>query len=161
MIIGLEDSISGSASSSDEDDSEDSDTVNALVVKTNRQARSSSPDSSSHFAPQTALAWFHSPPSTQIGVYRALFSHPKDGSSHLSNLKAMQSSAQDGRTWAMFMVAGGHFAGAVVRVSAPNQDDEVDDIKIKKKLRRPKPDTEVLRHKTFHRYTSLSTFLFD
>ena len=73
----------------------------------------------------------------------------------------MQNSGQDGRTWAMFMVAGGHFAGAIVRVSAPNQDDEADNVKTKKKPRRSKPDTEVLRHKTFHRYTSLYTFLFD
>lgn len=151
LVDGLEDSISGSASSSDEDESEDSDTVNALVTKTKRQARSSSPESISHFAPHTALSWFHSPPSTQIGIYRALFSNPKDGSSHLSNLKAMQNGGHDGRTWAMFMVAGGHFAGAIVRVSTPDQNDEADDIKTKKTL---KHDTEVLRHKTFHRYTT-------
>jgi Bacteroidetes VLRF1 release factor len=159
-IIGLEDSISGSASSSEDDDSEDSDAVDVLV-KTRRQARSSSPSSSLHLVPQTALAWFHSPPSTQIGIYRALFSHPKDASSHLLDLRTMQSSVQDGRTWAMFMVAGGHFAGAVVRVSATNQDGEVDDVKTKKKPKRPKPDTELLRHKTFHRYTSPCTLLLD
>lgn len=68
----------------------------------------------------------------------------------------MQNGGHDGRTWAMFMVAGGHFAGAIVRVSTPDQNDEADDIKTKKTL---KHDTEVLRHKTFHRYTSLCTFL--
>lgn len=59
----------------------------------------------------------------------------------------------------MFMVAGGHFAGAVVRVS--KEEDEVvnvdDDVVGKKKRpKKLKPDTEVLKHKTFHRYTSRS-----
>jgi hypothetical protein len=71
----------------------------------------------------------------------------------------MQGGGENGRTWAMFMVAGGHFAGAVVRVSRPDQHD-MDDAKTKKNLKRPIPDTEVIRHKTFHRYTSLYTSLF-
>ena len=60
----------------------------------------------------------------------------------------------------MFMVAGGHFAGAVVRVS--KEEDQVfkedEDVAGKKKKRQNKlkPDTEVLKHKTFHRYTSES-----
>jgi len=68
----------------------------------------------------------------------------------------MQAGGEEGRTWAMFMVAGGHFAGAVVRVSRPDEDEEKEDEarSKKKKPKRPKPDTEVLNHKTFHRYTS-------
>jgi hypothetical protein len=69
----------------------------------------------------------------------------------------MQQVVEDGRKWAMFMVAGGHFAGAVVRVSKAEEDEEpVDEgsAKKKKKPKKPKPDTEVLNHKTFHRYTS-------
>jgi hypothetical protein len=69
----------------------------------------------------------------------------------------MQQVVNDGRKWAMFMVAGGHFAGAVVRVSRPDEDEENEDegtAKKKKKPKKPKPDTEVLKHKTFHRYTS-------
>lgn len=71
----------------------------------------------------------------------------------------MQGGGPEGRTWAIFMIAGGHFAGAIVRVSTPDQPEEVDGAK-KKGLRRPKTDTEVLRHKTFHRYTSMCTFPF-
>ena len=59
---------------------------------------------------------------------------------------------REGRKWAMFMTAGGHFAGAVVRVSKPEFDEESTK---QKRLKRPKPDTEVLLHKTFHRYTSM------
>jgi hypothetical protein len=155
----LEDSISGSASSEDEGASEDLDTVNALVNKTRRLARSPSPEYGLRRSPQTALAWFHSPPSTQIGIYRALFLHPKDTSSYLSDLKDMQTSVQGGRTWAMFMVAGGHFAGAVVRVSRPDLEDEEDGMKARRRPKRPRPDVEVLQHKTFHRYTSTGSLV--
>jgi len=59
----------------------------------------------------------------------------------------------------MFMVAGGHFAGAVVRVSKPDEEDAPDAEpagRKKKAMKKPKPEVEVLLHKTFHRYTSTS-----
>jgi hypothetical protein len=126
------------------------------VSKTKRIALSPSPTSGTRTVPQTALAWFHCPPSTQIGIYKAVLSSNLPASSQLSELKEMQEFVEDGRMWAMFMVAGGHFAGAIVRVSKSEEDEENDDsgsIK-KKKQKKSKPDTEVLKHKTFHRYTS-------
>lgn len=66
----------------------------------------------------------------------------------------MQSPVPHGRTWAMFMIAGGHFAGAVVRVGQPTHEDTGDEKGRQNKPKRPKPDTEVLLHKTFHRYTT-------
>ena len=71
----------------------------------------------------------------------------------------MQSPVEDGRTWALFMVAGGHFAGAVVRVSRPDDENaQVLDAKSRKqKIKKPKPEIEVILHKTFHRYTSQSS----
>ena len=68
----------------------------------------------------------------------------------------MQSGGSQGRTWALFMVAGGHFAGAVVRVRRPDGEDgdEQPGPTKKGKQKKPKPDVEVLKHKTFHRYTS-------
>lgn len=60
----------------------------------------------------------------------------------------------EGKKWALFLVAGGHFAGAVVRV---HRDRSKDDDGGKTKKGKPKkviPDTEVILHKTFHRYTS-------
>lgn len=75
-------------------------------------------------------------------------------SAYLSELKEMQTIVEGGRRWAMFMVAGGHFAGAVVRVGRVSDgQDEVVQTK-KRKPPKPKPETEVLKHKTFHRYTS-------
>lgn len=152
---GLEDSISGSASSSDESGSGSSDAVNNLTRKARKLARSPSPNSGPRNLPQTALAWFHSPPDTQIGVYRALFPSGSDAATYLSELKNMQTRIENGRTWAMFMVAGGHFAGAIVRVSRPEDEEEQDpESNKRKKPKKPKPETEVLEHKTFHRYTS-------
>lgn len=161
-VIALEDSISGSESSSDEDDDDnDSDAVDALVNKTKRlHARPDSPDLISLNTPQTAVTWFHSPPSTQLGVYRALFPLRTEPGSYLDELREMQTPQSEGRTWAMFMVAGGHFAGALVQVSQPKDEEEEAQVEgdtgkgRKKKLKKPKPETEVFRHKTFHRYTS-------
>ncbi|KAL0953500.1 hypothetical protein HGRIS_004726 [Hohenbuehelia grisea] len=122
--------------------------------KAKRASRSPSPTSAARGLPQTAVTWFHSPPATQIGVYRALFSKDAELSDYVAQLRDMQYGGEEGRTWAMFMVAGGHFAGAVVRVSRPDDEEEEEEPQNKKKPKRPKPDTEVLLHKTFHRYTT-------
>ena len=163
FITALDDSISGSASSTDEDEDDDDDPVNTLWNKTKRlNARSPSPDTTSKHAPLNALTWFHSPPSTQLGVYRALFPLRLEPDNYLEELRRMRSPVKDGRTWALFMVAGGHFAGAVVRVSRPD-DENVQDLDAKprkQKAKKPKPETEVLLHKTFHRYTSQSSLSF-
>ncbi|TFK39410.1 hypothetical protein BDQ12DRAFT_681737 [Crucibulum laeve] len=156
LVDALEDSISGSASSSDEDESSESDAVKILMKKTKRlTTRSTSPESTRQ-APQTALTWFHSPPSTQIGVYRALFPLGTEADSYLQELKNLQQSTPEGRTWALFMTAGGHFAGALVRVSRAEDDEEPEEegVRKKKKQKKPKPEIEVLKHKTFHRYTT-------
>lgn len=124
--------------------------------KSKRTARSPSP-SDRPTIPQSPLAWFHSAPSTQIGVYKALFPIGGQPVSFVDELGAMQNPTPEGRKWAMFMTAGGHFAGAIVRVSQAEEDREDDVIvsgKHKSKPKRPKPETEVLKHKTFHRYTS-------
>lgn len=147
----MDNSISGSESSDEESDASDSDAVDALVSKNKRAARSESPEQAQRSA-LTALTWFHSPPSTQIGVYRAIFD--AGTADYLAELKELQSSPQ-GRTWALFMTAGGHFAGAVVRVAKSDEDREEDRVQAdKKKRHKPKPEIEVLKHKTFHRYTS-------
>jgi hypothetical protein len=66
------------------------------------------------------------------------------------------------------MTAGGHFAGAIFKVSRTDDEVEADQEeaaaalgqpvpegrKKKKKPKVQKPEIEVLRHKTFHRYTS-------
>ncbi|TDL23692.1 hypothetical protein BD410DRAFT_768276 [Rickenella mellea] len=153
LVDSLEDSLSGSASSSDDDDSE-ADTVHNLLSKTRIRSRSHSPTDAPS-APQTALTWFHSPPVTQLGLYKAIFPMNTPPTSHLEELKAMQQGGgAEGRKWALFMVAGGHFAGVVVRVSRPDDDLAENDVPRKGKQKKQKPEMEILRHKTFHRYTT-------
>jgi hypothetical protein len=154
-LPALEDSISGSASTSDESTSGDSDAVVTLMNKTKMVAPSTSPESTARSFPQTPIVWFHSPPSTQIGVYKSVFPTATEPAFYLDELKKMQQGGDEGRMWAMFMVAGGHFAGAIIRVGRPDEEIKIqEDTKGKKKPQRPKTDTEVLKHKTFHRYTS-------
>jgi hypothetical protein len=59
-----------------------------------------------------------------------------------------------GKKWALFLVAGGHFAGAVVRVHRDRSKDDDGGKTRKGKPKKAIPDTEVIVHKTFHRYTS-------
>ncbi|KAF8899611.1 hypothetical protein CPB84DRAFT_1780198 [Gymnopilus junonius] len=127
LVEGLEDSLSGSESS-DTDDDEDSDAVNTLITL---------PDSSAKSSPITALAWFHLPPSTQIGVYRTIFPLRTEQGLYLEELRRLQAKPSRGRTWAI-----------------PEEDEPDEEVQgRKKKPKRPKPDTEVILHKTFHRYT--------
>lgn len=150
---GLEDSLSGSASS--DESSNESDAVDTLVTKIKRSFVPESPEENGPKTPVTAVTWFHSPPSKQIGIYRMLFPLGTPTSAYLSELKELQTPVEGGRKWAMFMVAGGHFAGAIVRVSRPAEEQEAPvPVNPKKKPPKPKPETLVLRHKTFHRYTS-------
>lgn len=151
-MIGLEDSLSGSASSDSEDDDDSSvpDAVGGLLAKAAKN--SSRPQTPSQVVqiPRSPLIWFHSPPSTQIGVYRSIFPLTAEATSYLDCLKAMQDGGEHGRRWLMLMVAGGHFAGVIVRVSHPKQSEPENP----KAKQRPKPIVEILHHKTFHRYTS-------
>lgn len=117
IAIALEDSISGSASSDDGEDDSDADAVNTLISRRQGKRRSPSP-SALPSIPQLPVAWFHSPPSKQFGVYKTIFSSTSQDS-FISELRAMQKPVPGGRRWAMFMVAGGHFAGMIVRVSRP------------------------------------------
>ena len=96
------------------------------------------------------MTWFHAPPATQLGIYKAVLPFQAAASSYLDELKNLQQRVDGGRKWAMFMVAGGHFAGVVVRVSRPVEDGAV----VKGKQKKSIPEMEILRHKTFHRYTS-------
>ena len=156
--LALEDSLSGSASESTDEDSENESNkrlttlLSRATVKT--RSRSPSPSSIRRNLPQTSLTWFHSPPSTQIGVYRTIFS-PPDVAAYLDQLREIQECKEvEGKKWALFLVAGGHFAGAVVRVHRDRSKEDGGGKTKRGKSKKPTPDTEVILHKTFHRYTS-------
>ncbi|KAI5451984.1 hypothetical protein NCC49_001283 [Naganishia albida] len=128
---------------------------------------------------RTAIVWFqarNSPPSspavvpddTQLGIYRALMPRtiaPSQPSTFLAALRAMQLAPApppsapvdfdpfEERKVTLLMVAGGHFAGMVVSLRPLNLahgkgfKPERQDVKGAGEVR-------VLRHKTFHRYTT-------
>ncbi|KAI6149768.1 hypothetical protein BKA82DRAFT_997908 [Pisolithus tinctorius] len=152
LVEGLEDSLSGSAS--DDESAEESDAVDTLVTRVRRNVLSDNPEEGTPKVPISAVIWFHSPPATQIGTYRMLFPLETPPSAYLSELKEMQTPIEGGRKWAMFMVAGGHFAGAIVRVSRAAEEEALAPVNARKKPPKPKPETLVIKHKTFHRYTT-------
>jgi hypothetical protein len=166
--IDLSDSISGSESteSDAEADSDAEDAVHTALRRAHVQSTGRS-DSPSHeeltkSIPRSPIQWFHSSPSTQIGIYTAVFPLGMDPNDYVAEIKRMQlpvSAKTDigagdddgGRLWTLFMIAGGHFAGMVVRVS--NTSDHLNPHAKNKGKHKP-PEYEVLMHKTFHRYTS-------
>lgn len=152
LVEGLEDSLSGSAS--DDESAEESDAVDTLVTRVKRNVLTDNPEEGTSKVPISAVIWFHSPPATQIGTYRMLFPLETPPSAYLSELKEMQTPIEGGRKWAMFMVAGGHFAGAIVRVSRAAEEEALAPVNARKKPPKPKPETLVIKHKTFHRYTT-------
>ena len=157
--LALEDSLSGSASEST-DEGSDTESDKKLATLLSRatvkpRSRSNSPSSNQRNLPLTPLVWFHSPPFTQIGVYRAIFSSPNTALPYLNQLKEIQNCQEaEGKKWALFLVAGGHFAGAVVKVHRDRSKDDDGGRTRRGKPKKVIPDTEVILHKTFHRYTS-------
>lgn len=110
---------------------------------------------------RTAVIWFqasNAPPAlgiqadTQIGVYRSLLPSYDTAGDYLNELKRLQLGPpvpdDEERRIALFMVAGGHFAGMIISLR-PRGKSERQEVK-------GAGDVRVLQHKTFHRYTSES-----
>lgn len=147
----LSDSISGSESTDSDGEESETDAVhNALQrVRVQDSELSSTPE---RIIPRSPIRWFHSPPSTQIGVYESIFPSNLGTEDYVNELKNMQDVPPEGRFWTLLMTAGGHFAGMVVRVSTLK--DNHSSGHTKSKANHQKPEFEVVLHKTFHRYTS-------
>ncbi|WWC96949.1 hypothetical protein V866_003825 [Kwoniella sp. B9012] len=102
------------------------------------------------FSPTTSIPSLGIPKDTQFGVHRALFPPFDTAADYLTELKRMQLSGNDEedgeRRLTLLMVAGGHFAGMVVSIK-PRGRSEKQEVKGAGEVR-------VLKHKTFHRYTT-------
>ncbi|OCF57917.1 cytoplasmic protein [Kwoniella mangroviensis CBS 10435] len=102
------------------------------------------------FSPTTSIPSLGVPKDTQFGVHRALFPPFDTAADYLTELKRMQLSGnneEDGeRRLTLLMVAGGHFAGMIVSIK-PRGKSEKQEVKGAGEVR-------VLKHKTFHRYTT-------
>lgn len=159
----LASSISGSGGSSSSSSSRSS------SEKTDSLGRNASLQ-----AKQSPLTWFTAPQhesGTQFGIYRAIvpsilpksLAPPQAWSAELQHLQVipniplnkkerealgdtqpLPSTPFDQRTWAVFMIGGGHFAAAVLSLVP----------RISKQSGKHERNVEVLAHKTVHRYTS-------
>ena len=157
FAVGLSDSLSGSESTSEGEENSDTDRVGQLLARS-KLSKSSRPSTPTPIRiPRTALACFHSTPSTQLRVYNAVFPQEMEQDEYVSELKSMQEPKPEGRLWTMVMIAGGHFAAIVVRVQSPIEDELATPLR-KGKQPKPKQDHEILLHKTFHRYTSMFVY---
>ncbi|WVR03805.1 hypothetical protein IAU60_000801 [Kwoniella sp. DSM 27419] len=167
MVEGVS-SISGSESSSSSTSSSSSQSKVARLLK--RQTIGGEPDADDDEALEladrqrrahlrTAVIWFSPtasidalgvPKDTQLGVHRALFPPFENAADYLTELRNMQlkgNEEQDGeRRLTLLMVAGGHFAGMVVGIR-PRGKTEKQEVKGAGEVR-------VIKHKTFHRYTT-------
>lgn len=160
----LEDSLSGSASSSEEDEDDSSDdAVGALIEKHRKHRINTEQDDigdDEPTVPRSPITWFQSPeaPNTQLGAYNVIFPSSAPPDEYPGALRDMQNGGSTGRSWALFMTAGGHFAGMIARVSRPGiaivDSAQPPTSKKPKGGVKPIPDLEILTHKTFHRYTS-------
>lgn len=174
----LDESISGSESESsgeDENENENESPDDPLAALLKRQAKLSSPEADGAVARTTSgvgkqpLIWFTSallPPSTSLGVYRALFTNAQqeEQGSLVDALRERQTKSivrhskpamqaddtrkRTGQTASqifMCMIGGGHFAAMIVSLAT-----EVN--KNAGGLEERKP--VILAHKSFHRYTT-------
>lgn len=156
MLEGLNESISGSDTSSDESDPGATDPLSTLLKKS---AVLSSPDGepqgalSKKGAGKAPLIWFTSPllpPSTSLGVYRALFTNTEQAdASYLPALHSKQISTHvAGKEPHIFlcMIGGGHFAAMIVSLAPKTSKRHATSV--------DERQAAVIAHKTFHRYTT-------
>lgn len=156
MLEGLNESISGSDSSSDESVDGSADPLATLLKK---NAVLSSPENepqgqlSKKGAGKAPLIWFTSPllpPSTSLGVYRALFSNAEQAdASYLTALHSKQLGTHTkGKEPHIFlcMIGGGHFAAMVVSLAPKVSKRHTTGV--------DERQAAVIVHKTFHRYTT-------
>ncbi|KAG8759548.1 hypothetical protein FRC14_005671 [Serendipita sp. 396] len=156
-VANLSDSISGSESSDSDAEGSETDAVQSALKRARVSASgpaslSDDDQDSRQQIPKTALQWFHSPPSTQIGVYRAVFPLKTELDAFVPQLRKLQEPVDGGRYWTLLMIAGGHFAGMVVKIGREKASEATSTGKSKGKH---KPtEYEIIAQKTFHRYTT-------
>lgn len=148
----LEEESIESLSGSDEEESdgdEEEGKLQILIQKLDMRDENEHEESTvSHLNTKSPFILFGSslvPPDKAIGAYKAVFS-----SSQLENpTKSFQQFLRAGKS-ALFMIGGGHFAGAIIsharksiRGNAPNMKESIQEQAV-----------DIIQSKTFHRYTT-------
>ncbi|KAK6360420.1 hypothetical protein TWF730_006562 [Orbilia blumenaviensis] len=153
MIEALDESLSGSESSSTEDEQSSDPLATLLRKKAVLKAAEEEALENSPRKPRTPIIWMSSPllpESTYVGVYRALLPDSTDESEVTQVLPTMQTqtttalpTASDPHIF-LCMIGGGHFAAMIVSLIP----------KVVKRSGIVEREAVVLAHKTFHRYTT-------
>ncbi|CAE6441154.1 unnamed protein product [Rhizoctonia solani] len=150
LVEDLAESLSGSESSTNSSSSDDA--VSTLLHRKQKRGidHTQLDDDDMPNLPRSPIAWFQAPneyPDTQFGVYTALFPTGTEPTNYVGALRDLQVERSEDRLWTMLATAGGHFAGLVVRVKIPRQGGFT-------KSKKAAPQMEIIKHKTFHRYTT-------
>ncbi|CAE6425741.1 unnamed protein product [Rhizoctonia solani] len=150
LVQDLAESLSGSESSTNSSSSEDA--VSALLHRKQKRGMDYEQldEDDMPTLPRSPIAWFHAPneyPDTQFGIYTALFPTGTEPAHYTKALQNLQTESSEDRLWTMLATAGGHFAGLVVRVKIPRHGES-------SKSKKAAPEMEIIKHKTFHRYTT-------
>lgn len=177
VSTGLSDSLTGSASSSSDEESSaserDETLINRVLAKQKISTNAMDDEQPDFASPRSPLLWFETPhvlKDTQLGIYRAIFpsalkkAHSTATTPWLDELRELQVNEDTSRlgkkslsksaapptdiasrTWAMFAMGGGHFAGAIFSL-VPRLNNQGHN--------RITREVVCLQSKTFHRYTT-------
>ncbi|KAK6528209.1 hypothetical protein TWF281_009458 [Arthrobotrys megalospora] len=153
MIEALDESISGSESSSTEDEQSSDPLATLLRKKATLKAAEEVEEEDSPRKPRTPIIWMSSPmlpESTYVGVYRAILPDSTEESEVTQILPTLQTQTTSALPTAsdphifLCMIGGGHFAAMIVSLIP----------KVVKRSGVVEREAVVLAHKTFHRYTT-------
>ncbi|CAH2352523.1 protein Vms1p [[Candida] railenensis] len=156
-------SLSGSESEDDDDEDEDKDNdgtrnLDNIMEKLNvRDSHDSDENTVSHLNTKSAYVYFKSPSilgqdsAKVFGVYKCLFSPEQLLNVPVETLHNFSKEPIKSKKSAMFMLGGGHFAGAIVSHVAKNTRGNPINTK---ETTKQEQAVNILVSKTFHRYTT-------
>ncbi|ODV96230.1 hypothetical protein PACTADRAFT_33408 [Pachysolen tannophilus NRRL Y-2460] len=164
IIQDLDESISGSDSSSQEDDNDSYDddkekrNLETIFEKTDRSLNNLSiqdNEQSVHYLnTKSPFVLFKSSllsPERCFGIYKSSFDVTELHSNPLEALKNWNSVDQSKKYSALFMIGGGHFAGAIISHNPKPVKGNINGSSGESLLEQ---SVNIIEHKTFHRYTT-------
>ncbi|KAK6464989.1 hypothetical protein DFJ63DRAFT_370 [Scheffersomyces coipomensis] len=151
-------SLSGSESEAEEDDEEEDEKVDqnelklkALISKLSLNTDSDERGSVSYLNTKSPFILFKSnllSSDSAFGAYKSLFSNSELLNSPLEALKGFSKLKE--KKSALFMIGGGHFAGAIISHKQKSTKGNAPNMKVTKE----EQAVDILTSKTFHRYTT-------
>ncbi|WEJ93860.1 hypothetical protein PSN45_001337 [Yamadazyma tenuis] len=149
---GSVESISGSDTDSSSDSEDEDDALYKRLTETKiSEAIIDETSNASHLNSKSSSIFFKSSMLSgdkHLGAFKALFS-PKEMMDPITSLKTW-SDLQDTGKSALFMMGGGHFAGAIISHRRKNIKGNA----VNHKLSVEEQKVEIIKSKTFHRYTT-------